>query len=222
MKRRRSAWGAALGMGMWLLSTLSSHAAAMVWTNLGGGNWSEATNWSPNVVPSTNDDAFITNGGTYDVSLDISPTINSLTVGGGSNGVQTLHTGISLLTVNNASDISTNGAFDLEGGSFYGPGPMLMSGSFLWTGGYLGGGPGATVSVAPSGVMSLEGQSYTLYGIISNGGSILMASGSLAMFGSCFNDNGMLINLSGDWCSWTPTPIFKWKVGQSAWPPLIV
>ena len=123
---------------MWLLSTLSSHATAIVWTNLSSGNWSEATDWSPNLVPSTNDDALITNGGTYDVSLDSSATINSLTVGG-SNGVQTLHTGVSVLTVNNATDISTNGAFDLEGGSFYGPGPMLISGSFLWTGGYLGG-----------------------------------------------------------------------------------
>ena len=196
MKRCRSGWGIALGMAMWLLSTLSSHATAIVWTNLSSGNWSEATNWSPNLVPSTNDDALITNGGTYDVSLDSSATINSLTVGG-SNGVQTLHTGVSVLTVNNATDISTNGAFDLEGGSFYGPGPMLISGSFLWTGGYLGGGPGATVSVAPSGVMSLVGQFYTLYGIITNAGSILITSGSLAMSGACFNNNGMLINLPG-------------------------
>jgi hypothetical protein len=197
MKKCRSGWNLVFVMAAWLLCALSVRATAIVWTNLSGGNWSAATNWSPNLVPSTNDDVFITNGGTYDVSLDISPTINSLTVGG-SNGLQTVHTGVSVLTVNNASDISTNGAFDLEGGSFYGPGPMFVSGSFLWTGGYLGGGaPGATVSLAPGAVMSLQGQSYTLYGLISNAGTIFITKGSLDMFGACFNAYGMLINLPG-------------------------
>ena len=196
MNKYRCARTLALWFGAWLLCAFSARATVLVWTNLTGGNWSAATNWSPNLVPSTNDDAFVTNGGTYDVSLDVSPTINSLTVGG-SDGVQTVHTGASVLTVNHASDIGANGAFDLEGGSFYGPGPMTISGSFLWTGGYLGGGTGATVLIAPGGVMSLAGAILTLYGILTNAGSIVIASGTLNMFGACYEADGMLINLAG-------------------------
>src|SRR5947209_8443633 len=39
------------------------------WTNTAGGNWSVAANWSPNVVPSFSDNVFITNSGTYAVTL---------------------------------------------------------------------------------------------------------------------------------------------------------
>jgi hypothetical protein len=195
-KRRFGFFGCALPAAVWFLAALSSQAAAISWTNLNGGNWSDATSWSPNSVPSTNDDAFITNRGIYDVSLDISPTVNSLTMGA-RHGAQTLHTGTSVLTVNNSTVIGTNAVFDLEGGSFFGPGPMAVFGSFLWTGGFVGGGgPDATVSVATNGTMVLEGQTYTLYGIITNAGMMVLEGGSLSMLGACYDNYGMLINLT--------------------------
>ena len=49
-------------------------ASAINWTNIAGGNWSVAANWSPNQVPGSADDAVITNAGTYTVTLDTSPT----------------------------------------------------------------------------------------------------------------------------------------------------
>src|SRR5579863_4376915 len=73
----------------------ATHAGSIIWTNSLGGNWSDANNWSPNSVPDTNDDVYISADGTYDVSLDTSTTINSLIVGGAGDGVATFHTGIS-------------------------------------------------------------------------------------------------------------------------------
>jgi hypothetical protein len=188
--------GFALVVGMLIPSALSSQAGTIIWTNNNGGNWSGAGNWFPNSVPSTNDDVLITNRGIYDVSLNISPTINTLTLGG-TFGTQTLHTGTSVLTVSNASVVNSNGVFDLEGGSFFGPGSLAVSGSFVWSGGSVGGGgAGATVFVASNGLMLLEGQSYNLYGILTNAGTMDMAGGSLLLLGACYNNNGMLINLS--------------------------
>src|ERR1700728_2486632 len=114
-KNRLEIRSIALAVAMFITVVISSQASTIIWTNTAGGNWSGAINWSPNSVPSTEDDAFITNSGTYDVSLDVSESVNSLTLGG-TNGTPSLHTGASVLTVNTAFEIGTNGAFDLEGG----------------------------------------------------------------------------------------------------------
>jgi len=91
-----------------LVSSRVSHAAAITWTNGGGGNWSAPANWSPNEVPGSSDDVLITSNGTYLVTLDTSPTINSLTLGADS-GEQTLTNQDFTLTLNSASIIGTNG-----------------------------------------------------------------------------------------------------------------
>ena len=62
----------------------SGQAADIVWTNIAGGNWSSTNNWSPNQVPSTNDTAWITNNGTYAVTLDANVTLGGLALGGDS------------------------------------------------------------------------------------------------------------------------------------------
>ena len=67
----------------------SVQAAQIVWTNTAGGYWNVATNWSPNQVPSSADDAVITASGTYTVTLNTSSTVNSLALGG-TSGQQTL------------------------------------------------------------------------------------------------------------------------------------
>src|SRR5438552_1806679 len=68
---------------------VSTRGAEIVWTNLNGGVWSAATNWSPNAVPGASDNAYITNSGTYTLTLDVGATLAGLRAGGG-GGTQTL------------------------------------------------------------------------------------------------------------------------------------
>ncbi|NQU40313.1 MAG: hypothetical protein HQ523_10210, partial [Lentisphaerae bacterium] len=60
-----------------------TRAATITWTNSAGGNWSDAVNWDPNLVPDTGDDAIITAAGSYTINLHQSVSINSLVFGGG-------------------------------------------------------------------------------------------------------------------------------------------
>jgi hypothetical protein len=77
--------------GLVLLSNglVSTQGADIAWTNINGGVWSAATNWSPNSVPGGADNVFITNSGSYTVTFDVSSTLAGLTIGGG-GGTQTL------------------------------------------------------------------------------------------------------------------------------------
>jgi len=61
-------------------------------------NWNDATSWSPNQVPGASDEADITTGGTYSVTLNSSLTVGILMLGG-SSGQQTLITGNNTLTL---------------------------------------------------------------------------------------------------------------------------
>src|ERR1019366_6496748 len=80
------------------LLTLGSLArgATITWTNTSGGNWSVASNWNPNQVPTNSDTALITAPGTYTVKFDFNANPSSfypaVTLGarGGAAGVQTL------------------------------------------------------------------------------------------------------------------------------------
>ena len=67
----------------------SAGYSAIMWTNTAGSNWSDASSWKPNQIPSASDGAIITNAGIYNVTLDTSSTVNSLVLGGKS-GPQTL------------------------------------------------------------------------------------------------------------------------------------
>src|SRR6266853_1700349 len=94
-----------------ILSHLSSsRASIVVWTNTSGGLWSALTNWNPNSVPGAGDTAFITNSGTYTVTMDVAATLASLTLGG-TNGIQTLSNPSQTLTLNAVSQAGTNAVF---------------------------------------------------------------------------------------------------------------
>jgi hypothetical protein len=114
----------------------SAEAGTITWTNVNGGNWSAATNWSPRQVPASADDAIITNAGSYSVTLDTSPTVNSLTLGGG-GGQQTLSTAGYTLTLNSASVVTNNGVLALSGGELAGGGLLTVSGEVYWTSGVI-------------------------------------------------------------------------------------
>ena len=56
-----------------MLFAFGANAADLVWIG-GTGNWSAAGNWSPAQVPTAADNAFITNSGTYTVTLPAGTT----------------------------------------------------------------------------------------------------------------------------------------------------
>ena len=134
-----------------LAPALPGLAATVVWNNTAGGNWSVATNWLPNTVPGPNDSALVTNPGTYTVTLDVSPTVGSLTLGGASGTQQLLMNGHTL-SLNGAFTINANGSYSLNSGALVGITNAVVAGTFGWVAGSLGGiltlAPGSTMTIS--------------------------------------------------------------------------
>jgi len=161
-----------VGFALTLMSCNLGYSA-IVWTNTSGGNWSDASSWNPNQVPGAGDDAAITNGGAYVVTLDAFVTVNSLALGGGS-GTQTLAMPGYSLTLNNPSVVNKNGLFAWAGGSINGSLTVATDGALLATGGgYL-----------------------DLHGVVTNAGTIQLTNEA---YFRCYGDlgGGQLINLPG-------------------------
>src|ERR1017187_1207040 len=81
-RRPHNKWPMILGS---VLLAVAANAADLVWIG-GTGNWNAAGNWSPAQVPTAADNAWITNSGTYTVTVPAGTTATSasLTVGGAS------------------------------------------------------------------------------------------------------------------------------------------
>jgi fibronectin-binding autotransporter adhesin len=92
------------------------------WTNTAGGSWFTGANWSKGTVPSSSDEACITESGTYTVSMTQTSasgtvTLKSLTLGGAS-GKQTLVVGSSgsldaVFTTSTGASVAANGILEL-------------------------------------------------------------------------------------------------------------
>jgi len=67
-----------------LLTISGANATDLVWIG-GTGDWTAAGNWSPAQVPTAVDNAWITNSGTYTVTIPAgaSGTVGALGPGGG-------------------------------------------------------------------------------------------------------------------------------------------
>jgi hypothetical protein len=117
-----------------LLPLVPARAATSVWTNTAGGNWSVTNNWSPNNVPAAGDTVFITNAGTYTVTVDASPTLAALTMGADS-GTQILAQAANTLTLNGPSSLGTNVTYNFSGGTLAGTGTLVVQRVFNWTAG---------------------------------------------------------------------------------------
>jgi hypothetical protein len=104
----------------------SVEAADIVFTNANGGNWNAASNWSPNQIPGSADNAWITNNGTYTVTNSTAVTITAISLGAPS-GTQTLRLTASTLIVTNTT-ASSNGVIVLNGGSLTTTGPFANAG----------------------------------------------------------------------------------------------
>jgi hypothetical protein len=157
--------------------SFSARAASITWTNTVGGAWSVAANWSPHVVPGTFDDALITTPGTYTVTMDVSPTISSLTLGAAS-GQQTLTNNSLGLTVNNASVVNANGVLGINSGTVNGLTTLSVNGQLQWNGGSSG--AGLALTVQPSAVMNLQG-TIVFQGPVTNFGTVNWMSGAVAI-----------------------------------------
>jgi len=94
----------------------------------GSGNWSVATNWSPNGVPTFADNVLITADGTYTVTLDGDSTINALTIGG-TSGIQTLSLSSRILTINGNGIINESGRVSINNSTITGSGTLTNSAS---------------------------------------------------------------------------------------------
>src|SRR5262245_61761786 len=65
------------------LAVLPAQAASITWTNASSGYWHNATNWFPNIVPGNGDAVFLTNAGTYSVTItsSVSPSLLLISAG---------------------------------------------------------------------------------------------------------------------------------------------
>jgi len=108
-----------LALALSAVLTLTSAHAQDNW-NGGTGNWSNGSDWSAG-LPGAGNDVVIYSGGNDSVTLDTSPTINSLTLGGVYQGnyYSQLTDGrvAQTLTITNAMNIGQTGVLYLTGGT---------------------------------------------------------------------------------------------------------
>ena len=89
--------------------------ANLTWKTATSGNWSDPSDWMPNGVPDTGDNASITIPGSYTVALDDDFSPENLTFNDTSG---TLDIGSHQLGVNTSTTF-TAGTITMEGGAFY-------------------------------------------------------------------------------------------------------
>jgi hypothetical protein len=151
-------------------------AATMMWTNVNGGNWSDAINWSPNQVPGAGDSATIAASGSYIVTVDQDTTVLKFTLGNTNDGLQNLQ-------VAGGVTLTTTGLSTVFGNTSSGTGSLTI----------LGGGN-----------LNLGGSLF-LYGPATNAGAInltntfiyLYNDGTATLQGGLINQGGALITLNG-------------------------
>jgi uncharacterized repeat protein (TIGR01451 family) len=163
------------------------------WINSSGGNWSTGSNWSTGTVPTAANDVVIDAAGTYTVSLDINPNFNTLTVGGGTSGTQTLSIASSnTVTFNGASSVASNGAITFVSGTLTGSAGLTVNGAMNWTSDSE---IDITVTVAAAGSINISGSGTRfLNGATINNSGTINWSGTNNI--SVYN-SGVINNLSG-------------------------
>jgi hypothetical protein len=232
-------------LGLCAAAALPGRAGTMVWTNLNGGLWGAATNWSPNGVPGASDSAVVTNVGDYTVALDANRTVGGLTLGyaGSSTSTQVLAVNTNTLTSSGAATLNSHGQLNLgsgaavfngggslyDGSAFTGSGSAqlklgtftlygnvnsssnvvlagatlagtqgVLSGLWTWTNGSLLISGASRLTIATNGVLVLAGVNttdYQIFGILTNAGTLRLASGNFMCNGN--NGEGNLVNLPG-------------------------
>jgi len=182
-----------------LTITLTSAYAQDNW-NGGTGNWTNGSDWSAG-LPAAGSDVVIYSGGSDTVTLDTSPTINSLTLGGASNGFPSELTGkgplAQTLTITNGLTVGQTGFLD--------PGITVTAGT-LTNNGTIGDrstelGPSLIVDGAFVNNGTVNFSNVTA-GSLVNGNTldgVSITAGSLVNFGSILDaDNRGSIQINGN------------------------
>ncbi|MGB8646212.1 MAG: hypothetical protein WCF84_13320 [Anaerolineae bacterium] len=160
--------------------------AQKVWS--GGGltnNWSDGANWTPAGAPGLTDQALFDGTSNKNATVDINPTIDSVSITSGYGGIISL----------GANTLTTSGGFAQSGGAFNaGTGALNIGGNFTANGGFVAGTSTLTLNGA-SGVQTVTAGSpfnnvtvantagIALGGSVSVGGA-LNASGGPVSVGS--------------------------------------
>src|SRR5712671_2930376 len=172
-----------------LFYSAAVHGADIVWTNISGGTWGTAANWSPNQVPTSNDTAWITNNGTYSVTNSVTSAAATLILGG-TSGAQTLNHTAGICSLGNGGSSSANGTYILGGGTLTGSGTLMFGGPLNWTAGTIGSAASNLVVVANGGLnISDTGAKNLNGGMLINDGAASWTGSSIA-----FNNTGILSN----------------------------
>ncbi len=114
-----------------------------VWTNVAGGDWNVAANWTPNLVPGSNDSVYIADAGavTLNTSADCADfTLGDATFGGTLTGSGTLTIRGNFLwtqgtmTGNGRTVLETGAVMDVAGGVSLATRTLENGGTVFWTG----------------------------------------------------------------------------------------
>jgi hypothetical protein len=175
--------------GMLMVFTAGASAADLLWIG-GTGNWNAGGNWSSGQVPTAADNAWITNTGTYTVTVPAgtTATANSVTVGGAS-GSQTLSIDRATLTLNSASVVNPNGqlALTVSQSVLTGAGNLTVNGTLNWANGTMSG--TATTAIGSGGVLAIGSGGVTFGRTLNHGGVGTWAGGNLTLSaGVAFNN----------------------------------
>jgi hypothetical protein len=159
-----------------LAGLLAAHPAGAQcttsWVAAVSGNWSDQLKWD-NGAPDAADYACITVAGTYTVTLNVSTTVGSLTLGG-ATGTQTLLISGNALTMLTNSTVSVQGVLD-------------------WRGGLLSTGAGASLTSAGTLLMSTAADKVLNAGTLVNTGTATWTAGTFWVQNvSTFENRGLL------------------------------
>ena len=171
---------------------ITANATDLVWIG-GTGNWNLAGNWNPAQVPTAADNVWITNSGTYTVTVPAGSTTTANSVNlGGASGTQTLALDRGTLTIAAASTVNANGVLSLlvSQSELTGSGSLTVNGMLNWANGTISG--AGALSIGSTGILSIGNGGVTLGRILNNSGTATWTGGNLT-----FATGATLNNLSG-------------------------
>ncbi len=144
----------------------AAYSATITWTNNAGGNWSGGLNWNPNQVPGAGDTAVITSAGNYTVTVDTSPTVGGLVLGG-TSGTQTFLINGTTFTLNGTATINSHGQFNFAAGVL--AGTNVITGTLNFSGGFLE----STTTITTNSVLNIAASSGSFpYLVLTNYGTV--------------------------------------------------
>jgi len=166
-------------LGAWfaLVCILSPciRAADLRWTNTAGGSWNTAANWSPNQVPTAADRAWITNAGTYTVTVSGNAAVGELTLGGDS-GTQTLSLSSGTFVPGTVTG-NANAVLKITGGTLGGNAGVTLAGLLNWSGGTI-----TNAVRCAGGAISGSATKTLRYGSLINTGLLAFSGGYLELY----------------------------------------